>query len=424
MSRLITLFAGLVLLPSAALGQDCPTPAALKAEGELPAAAVRYLAHDALEGRLAGSDAERCAAEYVAARFGRIGLEPAGEDGGWFQRVPLASAVNPHAPTGEGRNVLGLLRGVDPELAEEVVVLGAHLDHLGTGGFGSLAPTQTGAVHNGADDNASGVAALLRAAEMLASGARPSRSILFLAFTGEEFGLLGSSRFVTDPTIPLERIRAMVNMDMVGRLEGRPLIVYGVGTAEEWEDVVGPAAQRLGLQVELQPDGYGPSDHTSFYRVDIPVLHLFTNTHADYHKPSDDAFRIDYAGLEKVAAFAGSVARQIAGADQRLTLVRGAGSPPRAASAEGGYGAYLGSIPDFAPVERGVKLGGVRGGSPAAEAGLIAGDIIVGFGTMEIGDLYDLTEALRTHRPGETVEVRVVREGEELTLRVTLGERA
>lgn len=413
----------LLLTPAAAAAQACPQPAEAAAGVALSETAVRYLASDELEGRLAGSPGERCAADWVAARLRQLGLEPAGTDGGWFQRVPLASAVNPHSPTGVGRNVLALLPGADPALRDEVVVLGAHLDHLGLGGIGSLSPNETGMVHNGADDNASGVAALLAAAEDLAAGPRPARSVLFLAFTGEEFGLLGSSRFVSEPTVPLDRIRAMVNMDMVGRLEDRPLIVYGVGTADEWKAVVEPVAERLDLDVELLPDGYGPSDHTSFYRMDIPVLHLFTNTHADYHKPSDDAIRIDYAGLEKVADFATSVVRRLAGAEQRITLVKGAGRPPQPASGEGGYGSYLGTIPDFTPVEHGVKLGGVTDGSPADEAGLQAGDVIVGFGSMEIADLYDLTEALRSHRPGETVEIRALRDGQTIAVRATLGKR-
>lgn len=421
--RTLPALIGLALaLAAPAAGQECPLPRDLDAQGAQPAAAVRYLAHDALGGRLAGSPQERCAADYVAAEMARIGLSPAGEDGGWFQEVELATTLNPHAPRGTGRNVLGRIPGAHPSLGEEVVVVGAHLDHLGAGAFGSLAPEGAGRVHNGADDNASGVGALLAAAERLVAGPAPARTILFLAFTGEEFGLLGSAHFVAEPTVPLERVRAMLNLDMVGRLEGHPLIVYGVGTAEEWPALVEAKAALAGLAVDMVPDGYGPSDHTSFYRMDIPVLHLFTNTHADYHAPGDDAERIDYAGLERVSVVVAELAAELAAAERRLTLVRGAGRPPRPAGG-GGYGAYLGSIPDFTPVERGVKLSGVRDGSPAEEAGLRAGDIVVGFGDMEIADLMALTEALRRHEPGQMVEITLLRDGEEIRTRATLRSR-
>jgi hypothetical protein len=403
----------------------CPEPAALVGPRTQPMAAVRYLADDALEGRLAGSAGERCAGDYIAAEFQRIGLVPAGVDGGWFQDVPLASAVNPHAPGGTGRNVLGRIPGRDPRLAGQVVVLGAHYDHLGRGPFGSLAPDAAGAIHNGADDNASGVGALLAAAERLAAGPAPARTILFLAFTGEEFGLLGSAHFTRAPTMPLDSVRAMINMDMVGRLEGEPLIVYGIGTAEEWPALVEEAARATGLSVAPRPDGYGPSDHTSFYARDIPVLHLFTNVHGDYHRPSDDWERIDEPGLRRIAHMAAHLAGALADARPALTLIRGAGQPPAETQAAGpGYGAYLGTIPDFAPVERGVRLSGVRAGSPAEQAGMQAGDIIVDFGEREVGDLYALTAALRAHRPGDAVSLTLLRQGREVAVQVVLGSRA
>jgi hypothetical protein len=403
----------------------CPEPAALVGQRAQPMAAVRYLADDALAGRLAGSAGERCAGDYIAAEFQRIGLVPAGVEGGWFQDVPLASAVNPHAPGGTGRNVLGRIAGGDPRLAGQIVVLGAHYDHLGRGPFGSLAPDAAGAVHNGADDNASGVGALLAAAELLAAGPAPARTILFLAFTGEEFGLLGSAHFTRAPTLPLDSIRAMINMDMVGRLGDEPLIVYGIGTAEEWPALVEDAARGTGLRVAPRADGYGPSDHTSFYARDIPVLHLFTNVHGDYHRPTDEWERIDEQGLRRIAHMAAHLAGALADTRPALTLIRGAGQPPAAAQAAGsGYGAYLGTIPDFAPVERGVRLSGVRAGSPAEQAGMQAGDIIVDLGEREVADLYALTAALRAHRPGDAVSLTLLRAGREVTVQVVLGSRA
>lgn len=399
----------------------CPSAATVTAGLAPPLAHVRYLADDALEGRLAGSAGERCAGDYIAGEFQRLGLLPGGDDSTFFQSVPLASAVNPHAPSGTGRNVVAILEGGHPELRAEAIVVGAHYDHLGWGGIGSLAPDER-AVHNGADDNASGVAVLLDVAGALARGDRPARSIVFVAFTGEESGLLGSAHHASNPVVPLALTRAMLNMDMIGRLGNGPLIVNGRGTAQEWPRIIAEAAGAEGIDVVTGEGGYGPSDHTSFYARDVPVLHFFTNTHEDYHRPSDDWQRIDAAGLQRISALVARLA--LAAADQQttLTLVRGAGRPPAAAQG-GGYGAYLGSIPDFSPVDRGVRLTGVRTGSPAEQAGITAGDIIIRFDDGDIADIYEFTAALRSRKPGDAVVVTVVRDGREVPLRVVLGRR-
>jgi hypothetical protein len=385
-----------------------------------PIEVVRYLADDGLEGRLAGSPGERCAGDFIAARFRGAGLEPAGDSGTFFQSLRLASALNPHAPAGIGRNVVGLLRGTAATAATPVVVIGAHYDHLGRGGFGSLAPEQTDAVHNGADDNASGVAAMIRAAELLVEN-RPAASVLFVAFTGEESGLLGSAHFVEHSGVAPQRIRAMLNLDMVGRLGANPLIVYGVGTATEWRTLLERISSELGVVLAYQADGFGPSDHTSFYAREIPVLHFFTNTHGDYHRPSDDWDRVDADGLEKVAAVVAGVGRRLAAENVTITLQRGAGAPP---STTGRSSTYLGSIPDFTPVERGVLLGGVSPGSPAEKAGLRRGDVIIALGDHEVNDLQGLTDALNAQKPGDHVRVKLLREGRELRIDVTLGNRS
>jgi hypothetical protein len=387
-----------------------------------PLATVRFLADDALEGRLAGSPGERCAGDFIAARFRQLGLEGAGPDGSYFQPVPLASAINPHGTGGTGRNVAALIEGADPRLRDEYVVIGAHYDHLGRGGFGSLAPDQPHAIHNGADDNASGVAALLYAAASLSQGPRPARSVLFIAFTGEESGLLGSAHFTRQPAVPLGRMKAMLNMDMVGRLGAGPLIVYGVETAGEWRALLEARAREAGVTLALRGEGYGPSDHTSFYSNDVPVLHFFTNTHADYHKPTDDWEQVDARGLERVAQLVTGMTRSLAAPATVITLRRGAGEPPRSAGGSG-YGAYLGTVPDFAPVERGVLLGGVTAGSPGDRAGLRKGDILIRLGGKDVKDLEGFTEALRAHRPGDEVEVVVLRAGREVAVRAVLGRR-
>ncbi|HEX5727640.1 MAG TPA: M20/M25/M40 family metallo-hydrolase [Longimicrobiaceae bacterium] len=410
------------LAPAAAGAQACPDPRSLTRGVPPPLAAVRYLADDALEGRLAGSPGERCAGEYIAAEFRRLGLEPAGEDGTFFQAVPLASALNPHAPGGTGRNVVARLPGADPALRAEAVVVGAHYDHLGHGGASSLAQGDS-AVHNGADDNASGVAALLAVAERLARGPRPARTVVFVAFSGEELGLLGSAVHARQPAVPLERTRAMLNLDMVGRLGAGPLIVYGVETADEWTELVERAAAAEGVAVRTQGDGFGASDHTSFYVRDVPVLHFFTNVHADYHRPSDDWEKVDVAGMEKVSAIVARVASEVAGRPAALTFRRSTAPPPRVGGGTGGYGAYLGSVPDFAPVEYGVKLSGVRAGSPAEKAGLQAGDVIIAFDDDRIPDLQAMTNALRARRPGDSVRITAKRGDQEVTVTAVLGTR-
>jgi hypothetical protein len=409
--------------PSALSAQTCPDPASLTRGQSLPMSAVRYLADDALKGRLAGSDGERCAGDFIAREFARIGLKPGGENGTFFQSLDLASVLNPHAPGGTGRNVIATLEGADPELTKEWVVVGAHYDHLGEGGGpNSLAPGER-AIHNGADDNASGVATVLWVAERLAAGPRPARSIAFVAFTGEESGLLGSAHYIKHPSSGADPIVGMINLDMVGRLNGGTLLVFGVGTAVEWNALLEPAAARAGVTIATKNDGYGPSDHTSFYLKDVPVLHFFTNTHGDYHKPSDDWDKIDPKGLTAVASIVADVAAAAANSRPRLTLKRGAGEPPKPGSG-GGYGAWLGSVPDFTPVERGVKLSGVTKGSPADVAGIRTGDIVVGLGTHNVADLQGMTDALRAHKPGDVVDVQVLRGSERLSMKVTLGSRA
>ncbi|MEX1256588.1 MAG: M28 family peptidase [Gemmatimonadota bacterium] len=412
--------------PAAAMAQQritCPAPEGIVGDLVHPFAAVRYLSDDLLAGRLSGTVEERCTAEYVAREFARIGLAPGGTGGGFLQAVPLQSVINPHAPVGKGMNVIGVLPGSDPVLRSEAVVVGAHHDHLGTGEFfGSLAdPSEPPAIHNGADDNASGVGAVLALAERLAAGTPPARSVVFVTFSGEEFGLLGSSQFVQAPPIPLDRTIAMVNLDMVGRLGEGPLIVNGTGTAVEWGAILDSLEAAAGIPLARSPDGFGPSDQTSFYARDIPALHLFTNVHGEYHRPSDDWELVDRVGLERVVTFLQGLVLAVANRPASITHVAGAGSPP--GDVPGGYGAYLGTVPDFAPVEYGVKLSGVSGESPAERAGMRAGDILVRLGEYEISDLYALTDALRALAPGTEVEVTYLREGEEIRMRVVLGER-
>ena len=348
-------------------------------------------------------------------------------------RAFLAASVQPR--TVEARNVAALLPGSDPNLADEVLIIGAHYDHLGLGGEGSLDPDAFGVVHNGADDNASGTSGLIEIARRLAeSDRRPARSVLFLAFTAEEKGLWGSSHYVRNPLLPIAQTVAMLNLDMIGRLEGRTLVVEGVGTAEEWTDVLRAANQAMTrpLSIATSPDGFGASDHSSFYGEGLPVLHFFSNTHVDYHRPSDDWEKVDIEGLGQIVDLVSEVALDLAGvsgSDERVALTP---VEPDAALAHGqasssttggGYGPYLGTIPDMVPVDSGLRLTGVREGSPAADAGIRGGDIVVEFAGREVGDIYAYTYALQDHEPGDTVEIVVLRDGERLTLTAVLGDR-
>jgi len=394
----------------------------------LPLDDIRFLSSDSLAGRLTGTPGADTAAAYLARRFGAVGLQPA--PGGWFQafRIEPDAPVAQHAHVGglTGRNVIGVLPGHDPRLRNEAVIVGAHYDHLGLGGFGSLDPDSTGKVHNGADDNASGIAGLIQVAARLAASP-PARTVVFIAFSGEELGLLGSAHYVKEPIYPLSGTLAMINLDMIGRLRGGRLIVYGAKTAREFPALLDSLNWYAGLDLKAQGDGFGPSDQSSFYAAKRPVLHLFTDLHEDYHRTTDDWQKVNLDGLKRVADFALGLVTALANRRGPLTYVDVPGALPVETSSQHlsspGYGAYLGTVPDMTGSPGGVRLVGVRAGSPAEKAGLRGDDIITRIGSTETPDLQAMTEALRSHRPGETVEILVRRGATVTTLRATLGSR-
>jgi hypothetical protein len=314
------------------------------------------------------------------------------------------------------KNVIAVLEGEGP-LAEETVIVGAHYDHLGMGGSGTFAPW-TVAVHNGADDNASGTAALLEVARSIAAReGKPRRRVVFMAFTGEERGLLGSAHYVKNPRWPLDKTVAMVNMDMVGRLKDNKLIVYGTGTAKEFDGLVDKLNEKHAFVITKKPEGVGPSDHAAFYPMKVPVFHIFTGTHSDYHRPSDDWDKINYEGIRRVADFVTDLTTSIVDADTRPEYIESA--RPQVA-ARGGNRPYLGTIPDFSQEVEGYALQGVAPGGPAEKAGMKAGDAIVEFGESKIGGLDDIDSALRKFKAGDKVKVVVLRDKERVTLEVVL----
>ncbi len=319
-------------------------------------------------------------------------------------------------------NVAGVVRAGAADRLPGAVVVGAHYDHLGRGGAGSLTP-DSHEPHNGADDNASGTAALLEVARRLMSERdRLHRDVYLVAFSGEESGVLGSTAFTRRPPGGLEtsEVTAMLNMDMVGRLRGNLVTVLGGESAEEWKELVPPACERQLLGCTLSGDGYGPSDHSPFYAAGVPVLHFFTGAHPDYHKPSDDADKINAAGGARVAGLVADLAREIADRPQRPTY-RSAPAPAPRGDARS-FGASLGTVPDYAGDGRpGVLLAGVRPGSAAEQAGLKRGDLLVELSGKPIRDIHDFMYVLQRAKPGEKATAVVVREGERVTVEVTFG---
>ncbi len=318
------------------------------------------------------------------------------------------------------RNVLAAIEGD----SDEVIVIGAHYDHLGLGGSSSLAPDRQGEIHNGADDNASGTAGLLLLAKELAE-TRPRKTILFAAFAAEELGLLGSRHYTEAPPLPLERTVAMLNMDMIGRSTGE-LLIGGVGTAEEF----GPMLERLErssrLTFRYAETPRGSSDHLSFASKRVPVLFFFSGLHSDYHKPTDDWPKIDLARSRQVLDVVRRVAQWLDEQQDELKFVDLSSSEPAAGPLRGsgrGYGPSFGSIPDMAYEKGGVRFADIREDSPAYRAGIRGGDVLIEFDGRKIDNLYDFTYALRARKPGDTVTVVVLRQGKTISSEVVLEER-
>ena len=313
------------------------------------------------------------------------------------------------------RNVIACIPG---ETAEWVLV-GAHYDHLGTGrGGNSLArAAEEKLIHHGADDNASGTAAVLELAHSLSTAPKPKRGLIFALWSGEEMGLLGSAAFAQKPPVPLEKIVACINFDMVGRLRENKLIMQAVGSSTAWPKLLEKRNVAAGFALTVQNDPYLPTDVTSFYPKRIPVLNFFTGSHDDYHRPSDTADKLDYEGIERIAKFARAIVSDVASAEERIPFSR----VERADSggSRDNLRAYLGSIPDYAQEVVGVKLSGVRGGSPAEKAGLKSGDIIVEFAGQKIKNIYDYTYALDAVKIGQPVKIIVEREGKRTDITAT-----
>lgn len=411
----------LVTLTAADLAaQQASTPRARKILDD-----DHYLASDALEGRFPGTPGNDSAAAYIARELRRLGLRPGGNGGTFLQHWTIGNTSGTRAAHAAGAavvNVVGILPGADRRLAGQDIVVGAHFDHLGRGSFGDPAGDTTRQIHNGADDNASGTAAVLEVARLLkAARHRPARSIVFVLFNAEEEGALGSAFYAEHPAIPMDSTLAMVNLDMVGRMRDRRVIALGVRSATEWQAILDSANAPLHLDIRASGDGWGPSDQAAFFARKRPVIHFFTDVHEDYHRPTDDWEKINADGIADVASLAADVVQRLAARPGPLTFVDA--PPPAPVAASSGARPSLGTIPDMGSEPGGVLLQGVRSGSPAELAGIRGGDVLVGMGPHTIANLQDYANALYSYHAGDTVEVRVRRGTQVVPITVVLGGR-
>jgi hypothetical protein len=336
-----------------------------------------------------------------------------------LEGVTLDARIKVEQPTIIAKNVIGVLEGSGP-LSDETVVIGAHYDHLGSGGMGSLAPFSRD-IHNGADDNASGTAMILELARRLSSRPDPlPRRVVFMAYSAEERGLLGSRHYVEDePLYPLDQTAFMFNFDMVGRLnEERQLTVFGVDSTPGLRELVSAVGPSYSLSIRPNAQVAGNSDHASFHEKGIPVAFLFTGTHRDYHRPSDDTDKVNFEGMARIADFAEVLLLDVARRPERPQFVQSEEPEPQPRVA--GSSASLGTIPDYDDSVQGVRLNGVREGSAAEKAGLTQGDIIIGFGGKPVGTIYDFMEGLSASKPGDKVKIEVQRGEEKVTLEAEL----
>jgi len=373
---------------------------------------INYLASDELEGRTFGSEGEQKAAQYIADYFQALDLTPKGTDG-YFQEFNVTPSGNPHekpeigGDTNDsslvGRNVIGYL----DNQAGKTVVIGAHFDHLGMGAIGSLHRGEE-AIHNGADDNASGTSVIMMMAKLLKNQVK-NNNYLFIAFTGEENGLWGSNHFTKNPTIDLTQVNYMLNFDMVGRLnEESTIAVHGTGTSPAWSEVL-DLSNTDSLSLVKKESGVGPSDHTSFYLNDIPVLHFFTGQHDDYHRPSDDPEKINWEGIVRVVKYTQELIINLDNKDKLVfTKTKNESeNTPR-------FKVGLGVVPDYLFDGEGMRIDGVSEDKPAQKAGLEKGDIVVQLGDSTIIDMMSYMRALSVFEKGDTTKAMIKRGEEEI----------
>lgn len=377
---------------------------------------IETLAADDMQGREIGTEGERKAGEYIAKRFAEIGLKTAGENNTYFQTFKRKKSGNPHGDESTsngievtGRNVLGYI----DNKAATTIIIGGHYDHLGYGHEGSLYVGEL-AIHNGADDNSSGVAGVLYLADAIKKSGLKNHNYLFICFSGEEKGLWGSNFFVNNTTFDKKSFNIMLNMDMIGRLNTeRKLAISGIGTSPDLESIL-DKIKKPKFSIKKDLSGMGPSDHASFYNAEIPVLAFFTGQHSDYHKPSDDAHLINYEGVYDIVDYIYQVVVALEGKGKLPFTKTKDESQARMA-----FSVTLGVMPDYLYDGVGLKLDGVKDGKPAQVSGLIKGDIITKMGELEVPDMQSYMKCLSIFKPGQTIDIKFLREGKEMTKSVT-----
>ena len=375
---------------------------------------ISYLASDELEGREIGTKGETLAANYIKDAFEKIGLEGAGDDGTFFQHFAVKQKSDPHAeeaapddPEIKGKNVLGFLN----HNAKNTIIIGGHYDHLGYGEFSSLHRGER-AIHNGADDNASGITAMIELAKRLKTSST-NNNYLFIAFSGEEKGLWGSKHYANNPDRDLKSINYMINMDMIGRMEENKILINGTGTAPDFDQII-DYSNIFELTVIKKASGMGPSDYTSFYLKDVPVLSFFTGQHEHYHKPGDDEAHINYEGIETVVDF---IEKIIFNLNDKGKMAFTKTKDEQARS--GGFKVTLGVIPDYMYDGKGMRIDGVSDGRTASKGGLENGDIVIKMGEHEVINMETYMDALNKFEPGASTEVVVKRGEDVLTKEIT-----
>jgi hypothetical protein len=369
---------------------------------------VKYLSGDELKGREIGTPEIDKAADYIAQKFKQGGLIPGGDHGSYYQRWDM-----PHSKTGM-KNVIAVIPGKKPDFARESVVIGAHYDHLGLGT--SIGGSEDkGKIHPGADDNASGVAVLLELARMLKQSLNADRSIVFVAFTGEEEGKLGSKYYVEhEKRYPVRQCIGMVNLDTIGRLGKKKMLVLGAGSAAEWVHIFRGAGFVTGIDIETVSEELDSSDQKSFQEAGVPAVQLFSGPHLDYHRPTDTADKIDPAGLFKVASVTKEVLEYLANRAEPLSSTLKPGAPAQSSS-KSERKVNLGTVPDFAYQGKGFRLSGVSPVSPAEAAGLREGDVIIKINGREVTGLKGFSDILKSLSPGDRISVTFLRDGRERT---------
>ncbi len=377
---------------------------------------ITYLASDKLKGRGTGSKGEKSAGKYIAAEFKKAGLTPKGTKG-YYYPFTFKHKVDPKDSTSKiedrkGTDIIGFLDNG----AATTVVIGAHYDHLGLGmDHNSLDPNPQGKIHNGADDNASGTSGVMELARYYAgNGVKEPVNFLFCCFSGEELGLIGSKKYCENPTIDLKTVDFMINMDMIGRLNdsSKSMIIYGVGTAPDWVQMI----DRMHTVFHIKQDsaGIGPSDQTSFYLKEIPVLHFFTGQHSDYHKPTDDVEKINVEGEKMVLEYIVNIIDQAASKPKLQYLVT--------KNVDAGthiYKVTMGVMPDYAFEGKGMRVDGVSDGKPAKAAGVLQGDVIIQLGDYPVNSTMDYMKALGHFKKGDTAPIKIKRLDKEIILNVT-----